>query len=1036
MASPLLLGDIENPKVTNRNRLSTRAYAIPESSVILNGTWNFCYTTSPLLAPFPDAPADETWKPISVPGNWQLQGYGHPHYTNVVYPIPVDPPHVPSVNPTGVYEREFSLPSDWAEGSEIRLRFDGVDSAYHVYLNGELVGFSKVSRSSSEFDITKKVKSTGNVLRVYVYQWSDGTYIEDQDQWWLSGIFRDVTLIAFPPTGHIEDFYVVTDVAEDLSSAVVNVEITTARINADTVLDIKFGDLAPVQVPVSAATSVYNTKFIVEKPKLWTAETPNLYPLSISLGGTHSVSQKVGIRTIKIINGLICCNGKPLEFRGVNRHDHHPKYGRAVPLEFIKRDLLLMKTYNANALRTSHYPNDPRVYELCDELGLWVMDEADLECHGFYDAVARPEEIPELMDYDQRKKLVFPRAAEFTSNNPEWEDAYLDRLQLLVLRDRNHPSVVIWSLGNESFYGQNHAKMYALSHKLDPTRPVHYEGDMKAVTADMYSVMYTPPNKLREMAAEFGPNFQKPLIMCEYVHAMGNGPGGWKEYMEVFRELPVMQGGFVWEWANHGFWVEKDEKQKYYTYGGDFGEFPNDGTFIMDGLLSSDHTPTPGMLEMKKAYEPIAVEITSDSVSIKSYYDFVTLDHLEAEYIVSKFPLSSTTKPEILQQGPFEIPAVAPGATVKTKLPAIKLSPENNDSEIWMTIVFSLKEACNWAPKGHEVAWAQAPLQIPAPTPSPPLSPASSEGSTDALKIVVNTPASLTLESEGFVFEFDKVLSKISNWVVDGKQRLTSQSNLLTFWRTPTSNDMPVDFPNWQNFGLDHMSVRSISTETVPGTEGVVNIVTRSEYATPVLAWKFCVDTTYIVCAATKSVQIKTSLTPSARAQNMIPKEIPRVGYEFSLAESVSDNGSARAKWFGLGPGESYSDKKMAVRVGIHENEARALDYSYEVPQENGNHEGTRWVSITSPATGAGIEVSMTERSGEGRQFGFKVSNKIEGLNGARHPCDVTESNDWILRADYAQHGVGTQACGPGVYEPYRLKVGDGYAFDVLLKAI
>lgn len=448
-------------------------------------------------------------------------------------------------------------------------------------------------------------------------------------------------MIGFPPSGHIDDFYVTTEVSEDLSSAVVSIEVTTARVKADTTLDIKLGEFDSISIPVTGSTTVYKTEFVVKGPRLWTAETPNLYPLTIALGSTHTISQKIGIRTIKIIGGLICCNGKPIELRGVNRHDHHPQLGRAVPLEFIKQDLLLMKAYNANALRSSHYPNDPRVYAMCDELGLWVMDEADLECHGFYDAVARPEEIPELMDYEERKKLVFPRAAEFTSNNPEWEDAYLDRLQLLVLRDRNHPSIVIWSLGNEAFYGQNHAKMYALSYKLDPTRPVHYEGDMKAVTADMYSVMYTSPDQLRRMAAEFGANFTKPLIMCEYVHAMGNGPGGWKEYMEVFRELPVMQGGFVWEWANHGFKVEKDEKQKYYAYGGDYGEFPNDGTFIMDGLLNSDHTPTPGMLEMRKAYEPVAATVEGNLLVIKSYYDFISLDHLEAKYVVSKFPLSS-----------------------------------------------------------------------------------------------------------------------------------------------------------------------------------------------------------------------------------------------------------------------------------------------------------------------------------------------------------------------------------------------------------
>lgn len=396
----------------------------------------------------------------------------------------------------------------------------------------------------------------------------------------------------------------------------------------------------------SAQSSHIDLTLSVPTPIKWTAETPYLYQLEITLDTTdrskrsHTIHQNVGFRSVRIEDGLIKVNGSPILLRGVNRHEHHPLLGRAVPLSYVKQDLLLMKQNNINALRCSHYPSHPRLYDLCDELGLWVMDEADLECHGFYDAVARPLDIPEEMDYEKRKLLAFPQAAEYTSNNESWRAAYLDRMAQVVQRDKNHPSVIIWSLGNEAFYGSNHKAMYEYAKAFDPGRPVHYEGDANAVSADMFSYMYPPIDRLVGLATavdEKGEQLQKPIVLCEYGHAMGNGPGGLEDYQQAFRDYRRLQGGFIWEWANHGLWTTDDAGKGFYAYGGDFADVPNDGTFVMDGLCFSDHTPTPGLVEFRKVIEPVRSWVDGKCLVLENGYDFIQLEHLTATYKVEEF---------------------------------------------------------------------------------------------------------------------------------------------------------------------------------------------------------------------------------------------------------------------------------------------------------------------------------------------------------------------------------------------------------------
>lgn len=643
--------DYCNEAVFRRNCLPARSYHIPKTSVLLNGSWDFHMASTPTEAPLVEDVGSVSWGKLNVPGHWQLQGHGKPWYTNVQYPIPVCPPLAPTENPTGTYKRSFSVPPEWPKDSQLRLRFDGVDSAYHVWVNGILIGYAQGSRNASEFDVSDVLTRDGsdNEVFVRVYQWSDGTYIEDQDQWWLSGIFRDVHLIAMPSHNRIEDWFLTTDLDRSYENGVLHAKINvlskgTSKLTVTlTELSNKGGaQLGTASATVSEGKTDNDLAIAVNTPTKWTAETPYLYNVHIKLESgddEHTVEQRIGFRKVELIDGHMTVNGTIIRLQGVNRHEHHPHFGRAVPLEFAKRDLLIMKQHNINALRLCHQPPDPRLLDLCDELGLWVMGEADLECHGFYDAVARPLDIPEEMDYEKRKELAFGKAAQFTSDNPAWTAAYLDRFQSLVQRDKNHTSIIMWSYGNEAFFGRNFKPMQDYAKRVDPGRLLHYEGDPQAETTDMYSYMYASPAKLLRHAEETGVvdgKYKKPIILCEYAHAMGNGPGLLEDYEEAFRSNTRLQGGFIWEWANHGLWTEKNG-QGFYAFGGDFGDYPNDGTFVMDGLLNSRHDPTPGLIEYKKVIEPVKLRVDGGNVIIENHYNFLNLSHLTATYAIEAF---------------------------------------------------------------------------------------------------------------------------------------------------------------------------------------------------------------------------------------------------------------------------------------------------------------------------------------------------------------------------------------------------------------
>ncbi|RDW86947.1 putative beta-galactosidase [Aspergillus mulundensis] len=1023
-ASP---NDWENPAIFQRNRLKPRAYWIPQTSLLLNGNWDFNYVSSPRLAPSPanaktqsggegEGEDDVDWKSIPVPSHWQLHGYGKPNYTNVIFPFPVNPPFVPSENPTGTYKRLFHVPSSWDADAQIRLRFDGVDSAYHVFVNGVEVGYAQGSRNPAEFDVTHLVERTGeNEVLVRVYQWCDGSYIEDQDQWWLSGIFRDVTLIAFPSAARIEDFRVETTLDEEYVDAELHVTVDIAATESSTISITLFDpfnehDIIAREEQEIPETGTYTFTLPVSNPRKWTAETPSLYNLAITLSTTskslQELTHRIGFRTVEIKNGNLTVNGTPLLIRGVNRHDHHPLHGRAVPTPFLRQDLLLMKKHNINSVRCCHYPSTPALFPLCDELGLWVMDEADLECHGFYDAVARPLDIPERMDYEERKKLTFAQAAEYTTNNGQWREAYVDRAAQMVARDRNHACVVIWSLGNEAFYGENHGAMYSFIKEVDSSRPVHYEGDVHAKTADMYSYMYPSVARLSRLAVEEGDSFEKPIVLCEYGHAMGNAPGGLEEYMDAFRAHRRLQGGWIWEWANHGLWVQE---KGYYAYGGDFGDEPNDGSFVLDGLLYSDHTPTPGLTELKKAYEPVKGWVEGGEIVVRNLFDFVGLEGVQAGYRVECF--GEGTK--LIDAGTLEIPHIKPGETGRIPFPASLSDKNAPGSETWLTVSFTTKHATPGLEANHEIAWFQHRLDDVSPslaTVTPTAAFAIKTHSTKSHHVITGTDFSIT---------FSRTTGLLTSWRIHNQEILsdsTTPSLTPGFWRPPTDNDIPYDLGEWRRYGLDTLTSSLRDLSITQANESTITLTSETFIAPPILAWGFETSTTYTITGdGALAVKVHTKPTGSK------PIDVPRIGLDLLLSHDL-DN----ASWFGLGPGESYADKKRSQKLGVYTATTDELHTPYEVPQEGGNRMETRWLRLVN-RRGWGVRV-IRDPDDEGEEDdGGKVFQWVatryspKAVENAKHANELVREQKVRVRLDVGSCGVGTGACGPRTLEKYRV---------------
>ena len=591
----------EDQTLTGIGRLPARASRFTDSSAVesLNGEWKFLYLAAPEYSPQgfeqPDFNTD-SWDTIPVPSCWQTEGYDHMHYTDVLYLFPLNPPFVPSENPAGIYKRSFEVPADWMENTTI-LRFDGADSAYDVWVNGNHAGYSKVSRLPAEFDISSYINAGTNSLTVRVYKWSDGSYLEDQDMWWFSGIYRDVTLLNSPKQ-RIEDCRIHGDLDPSYTDGLFSAEIRLSMAGGalSWALSDPEGQKA-AEGTVSPAEKTFSIEAEIPGVKKWTAETPALYTLTMTLEGdacAHTVSFRTGFRKIEVKGNVFTVNGKAILLNGANHHDYSPEGGRRVDPEVMRQDVLMMKRHNINAVRFSHYPSIESIYDYCDEYGLYVIDEADLECHGFEWAHI----------YDR------------ISDDPAWErPAYVDRGVRMVERDYNHPSIIMWSLGNESSFGVNFKREAEAIRALDSSRLIHYEGDFEAEITDVYSTMYTWLGPLKEIGAT-KVKHNKPHVHCEYGHAMGNGPGCLADYEELYHTYDRLQGGFVWEWYDHGIRSEEEDGTVTYKYGGCYGDFPTNGNFCIDGYLMPDRTPSPALLELKQVFCPVSVKRAAESTRI------------------------------------------------------------------------------------------------------------------------------------------------------------------------------------------------------------------------------------------------------------------------------------------------------------------------------------------------------------------------------------------------------------------------------------
>ena len=991
----------ENHQIDGINRMPARAHFLTfpskEKALLnnnrythafknLNGVWKFMFLDAPEYSPegFFNSDFDVTkMDDITVPGNWQLQGYGKMHYSDLWYNFPINPPYVPTENPTGIYKRTFFVEESYRD-KKIIIRFCGVDSAYHLWINGKEVGYSKVARNESEFDITDLIRvGEENDVTVRVYQWSDGTYLEDQDMWWESGIFRDVEIIGVPKDG-INDYKVIADLDDEYKNGIFKVEAflrTTKEVNVTFEL-VDAGENTVFTKTVVAKEGKACIDEVIADVNHWTAETPYLYKLFMTVEDdgqiVEVIPQNVGFRNIRLNGETFLVNGVAIKFKGVNRHDYSPQNGRVVSREEIEKDIILMKQFNINAIRTSHYPNSYYLYDLCDEYGMYLIAETDLECHGF-----------ELTgDY------------KWITDDPSWELAYVSRMTRMIERDKNHPAIIFWSLGNESAFGCNFRKMTDVAHEMDPTRLVHYEGDFDVESADVYSTMYTwiENPKKPYLMKDIIEKSKKPHIHCEYCHAMGNGPGNLKDYQDLVYAHDKLQGGFVWEWFDHGIESFTESGEKYYRYGGDFGDDPSNKDFCIDGLIMPDRTPSPGLYEYKKVIEPItttAVDIQKGIINLLSRYDFANLDRFNLVYKVMEDDV-------ILQTGFMAVPSIEARANKDITLPydlsAIKVKP---GAHYYVNISYQLREDTRYASSGHELATAQ--FEIPL----------YKEG------IVVRPEGILNVEKEhttlhvkgaNFSLDFNLVNGNLMNIVRDGMQVL-SKGPRLTLWRAPISNDMEIidKLKKVYFLHLEHEVVMNIDYHM----EGnILKVEVDTINSTTNSAWHFKTKYVYTVCPS-GDILIDVEGTPSGRV-DLAPDMLPRIGVSMHLDKSME-----HVRYFGMGPGENYADSKEAAQMGLYANTVDGLFTNYVIPQENGNHMGCKWVSMTNDR-GMGLLAST-----EG-DFNFSASwYEDKDLDDAKHTCDLVKRDYIVFNVDYKQNALGTNSCGQWQLDKYRAKFED-----------
>lgn len=1045
--------DWENHHVLQINREPARAAFTPfhvqkgDCSICLDGTWKFRWTPVPderIVEFYQTDFNDKDWVGFPVPANWEVNGYGTPIYVSAGYPFKIDPPRVmgePKVdyttykerNPVGQYRRSFQLPAGWEARGQTFLRFEGVMSAFYVWINGERVGYSQGSMEPSEFNITNYLHAGENQIALEVYRYSDGSYLEDQDFWRFGGIHRSIHLLHTPDI-RIRDYAVRTlPVSTDYQDFILQIdpqfsvyrgmtgkgttlqgvlkdasgrEIATLKGDVEDILDLehKAGRMNE-WYPQRGPRKLGRMSATIKSPKRWTAETPYLYKLHLTLLTAEGevieqVEQAVGFRSVEIRNGQLLVNGAPVRFRGVNRHEHDPRTARVMSEERMLQDILLMKQANINAVRTSHYPNVSRWYELCDSLGLYVMDEADIEEHGLRGTLA---------------------------STPDWHAAFLDRAVRMAERDKNHPSIVMWSMGNESGYGPNFAAISAWLHDFDPTRPVHYEGAQGAggepdpKTVDVISRFYTRVKqeylnpgiaegedkeraenarweRLLEIAERTNDN--RPVMTSEYAHSMGNALGNFKEYWDEIYSNPRMLGGFIWDWVDQGIYKTLPDGRIMVAYGGDFGDKPNLKAFCFNGLLMSDRETTPKYWEVKKVYSPVELRVESGGLRVTNRNHHTDLSQYRCLWTLS---IDGKQK----DQGEITLPEVAPGESETIPLPvsiAGKKASAKATSDLRLTISFILKRDALWAKAGHEVAWEQFCTQEGALL-------SSKLENRGRLKVRADEEH-LSISGSGFSIQWEKnATGSLTSLTYHGKEMLAHPADfplqpVTQAFRAPTDNDK--SFGNWlaKDWSLHQMdnpriSLDSFKHEVREDGAVIVRVQTRNRYKEGMIVTKFL----YTILSD-GTIDLKTTFQP----QGILP-ELPRLGIAFCLSSDYNT-----FIWQGRGPQDNYPDRKTSAAVGLWKGSVADQYVHYPRPQDSGNKEEVRRLMLTD-RHGKGIRVDAVEDVFSASALHYTAQD----LYKETHDCNLKPRPEVILSLDAAVLGLGNSSCGPGVLKKYAI---------------
>ena len=964
----------------------------------LNGQWKFLFLKAPELSPkdfYSEEFNSEDWDSIEVPSNWQIEGYGNMQYTDLYYPFPINPPYVPTENPTGIYKRKFIMEDNWLKERTI-LRFNGVDSAFHVWINGREVGYSKGSRMCSEFDISKYIKIGENDLTVRVYQWSDATYLEDQDMWWLSGIFRDVEIIKENRIS-VRDIFINTDFDDKYNDANLKIKVSLENVTNESLKDVKIlyelldsnfdevlsETIENIDLKALSEEEIYIDKAI-KSPKKWSAEEPNLYHLIVTVLNDDKVleviPQRVGFRKIEVKGENFLINGKAVLLNGVNRHDYHPEMGRTVSKEVMEQDVILMKKHNINAVRTAHYPNNSYFYDLCDIYGLYVIDEADLECHGF--------------ELTGNYKWI--------TEDPKWEKAYVDRAERLVQRDKNHPSIIMWSLGNESSFGVNFEKMRDACRNIDNSRLIHYEEDREIKITDVYSTMYTRLEKLIEIGEN--KEIKKPHILCEYGHAMGNGPGGLKEYQEVFRKYNKLQGGFIWEWYDHGIKTKNKEGKEFYAYGGNFGEYPHNGNFCIDGMLFPDRTPSPALIEYKKVIEPVkfeAEDLTKGKIRVKNLYDFIDLSFGSIHWSINY-------DDKTLDSGSLVVNEIEPGKEGILSIPYKIPSNVKANTDYWLTLSYKLNKDMPWAKYGHEIAFEQFLLPIKEIKLTEPIK---------GILEVEENETNLYVRGSNFKIAFSKIFGSMDKFIYENIE-VIKEGPKLNFWRAPIDNDMYV-IKDWKEKYFLHKMQHITEEFSWQLKENFVEINHFTHIAPPNQGWAVKAKYIYEIYADGK---IKLKIEGSTiNSEYKMPEMIPKIGLELILNRDFD-----KVTWYGRGPGENYSDSKLSGKIGVYRKKVEDMHTPYIYPQENGNRTDVKWLSVTNLR-----ELGMLAYADEFMEFSIHDYTK-EDLEEAKHEHELVRRDFVVLNLDYKQNGLGSASCGQEQLPAYKLQL-TPFSFNLTL---